>query len=1377
LLPACVLPALLLSQEATAPPSDWHPDLQSALALYVAGDFDSVRQYCQDLSQNSTDQALRRDAAALHALTLLRSPARDNCLDGRAQLLQLASDDPGLRDRPECNLALGLAALTLSETSTALDCLSLAAQGFERQHLDDRLAEACCALASAWVVHQEWELTPPQFHVARPASPAQADAIRRQQLDQLRTRLAALPHAHVYLARLDLITAKYLLAQGDEPTALARLKQLTAKLPFSPSQAEAALFLATYYEEHDRPADALQLLDRVRSANLGTFSTEAGRRAQNLQSPRLELSVPARVRPDEPWSGQLRARGLTYISCELRRVDLAPWLTNRQGRFSEPHLPVAGSLIASCEPDVPSEAPLAWQSSRIPPLPNDWRTPAGTYVLTARATSSAGRELVAQRLLVVSSLDALFFIGTEQALLWVGRADDYATTLIPASAGRLRFWMHGSFVPAEHALQDGSACFPLPPEARLLRDKRWTCLVEADGQTALLRGDLPSPDTASAAPRVTLVGGPSVLELGTQLHLVGILDGAAGEAAPSDSPPLTLECLDALGRVRATQAAHPDAAGIFAADFAVTPELADAHLNFVARQAGRVLESRRGRLNLYVPPTDATPVQLECRLPLHLPPQARSLTVEATARYPWGVPLDDAGIAFLVRSIRLPTATNGRLARMFPESDHNANFPPDGRYSLDLETADWAGGDVAVNVWTTLSGWDQRLVRSYVTSLVSAQPAVVWIESDPTEPHVGDLVRFFVGRFDPTLRTAGAKPQLTVRHGADPPVMLPLYPGPLTMRSGGWRPTEPGQYEVTVSARLDSAQRDYGQLAGDQSITERILLTVGGPTSPAGPTSGRSGADPPLDPPPLCEALFEDTSATPAIQLRVDPLACRPLLAIAFAASEPSAVRCIPASHVPTTFDLPVPASRVGDLRVCLAEFSPAGWQVPGTFTVQPVPQRAWVPVVQPALVTAPPSSTASVDVTCLRWDGSEPDGATLIARLVRAADEGYVPWRAGAPLASDDSVAPVARWTSDEDWRAAPRPVPLPLADDGTYLDPSLRAALHLGETLWTQRLPLEPVTHVTFPIPSVPDRYRLHLLARSNDGSWAATVADIDAHDGLNLQLSVSPRMSVGDRTLATLTLANPGSAPLSGQVCLDLGVALHVESVRFAGADHSEDLTAPDFSFTLPPGSTRRLTARVEAAQPGRGVVTATVTTTTATQSTQGAYEIYPDVPMPNDTPLVRIRRAIALVQPESDAAPPGSPPRLEFHETPRPPVMYIPLRPGERIAPGHVIRVREELEIDRPLPACTWTQRIPPTFHTLAETPAEVPQLGLPGPRWLDSLAFNGDLPAGQRTHEYFLLAVRPGSGLLPPPHIDSAGQLIPASTDPTETRLTVPDSDD
>jgi hypothetical protein len=256
--------------------------------------------------------------------------------------------------------------------------------------------------------------------------------------------------------------------------------------------------------------------------------------------------------------------------------------------------------------------------------------------------------------------------------------------------------------------------------------------------------------------------------------------------------------------------------------------------------------------------------------------------------------------------------------------------------------------------------------------------------------------------------------------------------------------------------------------------------------------------------------------------------------------------------------------------------------------------------------------------------------------------------------------------------------------------------------------------------------------------------------------------------------VTLENRDAKPIVARVRIRGGAGLRIEGVRGVGValDANTGGESGAVALTVPPHETARLVARVEAARIGAGSVEVEIETGRSRQTHAGAYRVL-DVPEPATAEAgLRVRRSVYIVTeaPQPPVDPDAEPPKVVAA---RQEWQHAPVGAGERLAAGQTVLVRDEFVLDRALDDLTWTQRLPANVHPFRSDPYPARRVGESGNRGLESISYTvGRLEAGAHIHEYFVVPVRPGVCLLPPPEVRSGGAAVPVVLEPAETRIIV-----
>ena len=1353
--------------------SDWRAELQPAIRAYLDGDFTTTQQYCERVARAGREGPLARDAAALQALAMMRGPSRDDRLAGRGRLAQLQREHPILRRRPECLMAFGIAQTRLGETAAALDSLDLAAERFARREQTPRAAEALCALAEAWSHHGEWEVTPPRFGVSLPESPAHGRSLRRDWIRATRGRVGEFSGRAAALARIDLILARNLIEAGDAVARGVRvLESLAAGQALSVPVVEALLLLAEQREGQERYAAALALYRRVQRARYGAISARAERRANQMTRPQLHVEAPASVPAGRPVSISLRVRNLALVRLEVRRVDLEDWLTQERGALVEAKLPEAGAVAMSPrEFDTRVDSELDWWDSQALGKTVSFEAPLGAYVAMAESRLANGRRIKTKKLLIISDLRAVAFAGSRQAVLWAERAAAKEPGDVTA-----HFWMHGtSFIPTRVEFNERVARLTYPPEARLARDKRWTCLIRDGEHLALCRGRLESRSGSPARDAVAMVIAPPAVRPGDVLRIAGFL--LRGEPGPPDAEPaiaIEVELLDALDESVATREARVGPGGAFVAQFLVGSDWAGKQLHVLAHRQGRVVENVRGSVNVPVGEPDEARFFLDVELKTRFAPGAPNISATLRASYPWGTPLADRTVRYIVRALGLP-ATNAGGTGVWTDPvvaeplGGERRLDTSGRFELSLAEIFFQVPDdpAAVGIRLQVEELDGRSVVADVSTLRGARPVEAWLGWEPPQPVSQQAVRFRFGWFDPTGRTATAEPKFEIRKDGFELAIVRAFPTPAGVESEAWIAPAPGSYEVVATLPNDTAE----------PLIIRRILTV---CDSADDEAGREAA-------PRCEARFGRMDQKPGIRVQFEGLRAGPLLVLA-EAGEPLAARRL--SELVGAREVFLPAERYRSLhaRVWLVGMDAGGVQRISRRHVRPEPERELELTLALLSQTLRPGLNAEVEITCATR-GERPPAASIVARLIDARGRGTLHWMPGPTRnpsrgPNEPTLAPslgMGGWIPDRTNAEA---------DERSILSPALRTGLFQSATLWTDALAaVDGRARFSVPLPSEPGRYRLIVTARNSEGSVATQTLLLDATEGVRVMVDLPDTLQVGDRTPAAITISNTLQTPTAALVSVRNADGLAIESVR--RLTQREPLRfSPDaggYRLALQPGQRETLLVSLEAARAGVATLDVDVTAGGTKYTGRGTCRV--TAPQQVDAAAIHrrdtsdepghklaLKRTVLTLTPVGMRKPIGM--RTVTEEGLQSPE-YVRefLRRGEAVAPGQLLLIRDEFTWSGdPLRNVAWEQRLPATCYTVKRDPIETRKLAEPRIDRLDSVSFAvGNIAPGAHIQEIIVLAIRPGSCGLAPPTVRVDGRTIPVDLDAEVTRIIVSES--
>ncbi len=1343
----------LAAAAALANADDWSPQVRPLLEALRAGAAADVPQGARAYIDGSQDARVVQDASALAALALHYAPERNARQDGEAWLLQLAERDPELLRRGDSLLALGHARLMANEVPAALAILADAADAFERAAEPAPLAQAWLKLAQAWSVCHDWEALPARFGISRPASAESAQAIREAQLAELRKKLSKHAQASSLLPQLDLLRARMLLA-ADENSAEGRalLEQLASQPLEIAAVAEATLRLAELDEAQRRFADALRRYEALARGS-GELADTAQQRSVALRRPQLQLDSPAVIRPDQAFSPRLRARNLRQVRVELRRVDLSEWLGTQQGRLIEAQLPISGSLLLTHEILPDAAEPLEWiecgaATALREPLP------AGAYVLSAEGTALGGGETVQLRkLLLCTVLEVVMIAGPTRATIWLPQSQseqaEPPSTTLPASVTQAtsapataRFWMHGSYVPTTVELREPLAQFELPPESRLFADRRWTCLIEHAGQIALCRGTLPSAiDAALGSGQAAMIGAPRVLSAGETFSVFGALLDTAAES-------IDLLLLDAVDRQIQTRRVPVTAAGTFAATFAIEPAMAGQTYRVVARLGSQALANWRGRLTLSVLGHTDPPFALWPELPAWIRPDGPPMLGTLRAGYVWGTPSPSALYVVNARSVPLP--------RSGPRSE----WPAPTRYALRVRFAQPQAAAVqigraelalderptAIGLWINARLPDGREKEAFADAISGPQPLHAWLQHAPAQPRVGQPLRFFAGWFDPQRSLAGDSPRLRItRDGRALPAPR-LAPSTEGLESEAWTAPQAGEYQVVFE--LDGAPRATLALNVDQAdappetvrLRDALALPAAtGASDPAAPHTAALQLDGRIEAPTLALLLDSETRAAAV----VPPGAAGQItLSVPTAGRLTNAAGARQATDAPGTlqFTSAPPAGRAALLQVRDGQ-------------VQVVAQRAVRGELAAPSVARVDDRTLSPGQTIRMRVGGLQRGATVLARLVAAQAGGEVTWLPGRarPDLQTGGLPIVSSSGASES-------IP------GGEPDISRTTALFEGEPQWIGSVAANADTlDIDVPLPNTPGVFRLLISHWSRLGVSPVRSLTLDTRRGLHAAASAPRACYVGDRVLAALELTNPSDEPITAQVTIERAQGVSVERLEAAGK--AADSAA--LAVLIAPRTTLPVRALFEAAAVGSAELVFAIASGAASQSHRISIDVRDAGPSPSAKPpsWKFLRSVLALERAHASDNPFDDPRGARYDR--------VLLAAGDRVPPNQPILVRYEFELDQPARDVTFTQRLPATCHTVLNETGQ-PQ-SLPGrfTRQLDQIEWTfPKLDRGKHTHEFVMIAVRPGACLLPAPTVHAGENTIPVLVEPEDFRLGV-----
>lgn len=1343
------------AQAQTAPLESGFPlTLEPAVEAYRAGDLARARTIAADISARMIDDRIRREADVLDALILLRSATRADIQDGGARIAAAARSDPAIVERIDVLIALGAGSLELNESAKALDHLDLAWERLNKAGDCTRLPLVARLLVRAWMQHAEWSATPPRLAAPAMDTAEQMEAFRRRRVTQLladATRQLGCPEAS---AAVQLALALVLVDRpADAAEGVDLLKSLGAQPGSSPTLDEARYQLAQQYEKSQRFADAHALYSRL-AAGGSDRAAESRQRADELSKPSINLDVPAKIAPDEPFTVGLKARGLTRLHIEARAVDLEKFLRDKRGRLAEALLPTDGAVRLTREIDCGAKSLMDAFDAATLPEPLRCKSPAGALVVFALGVTVGGETLVVRKLVMTGALRCGATLGASSGVIYA--VNQSAGSPAPLENGEALFWMQGvTFVPVSTHIVDGVARFALPNEARTATERRWVCLVRSGEQLAYCTGRLASADELHPRPAALLVASPSVIRSGDTLQVAGVLLPTAA-AANFAADTLRLSVVDADGVKLDEVPATISRMGAVRASVVVRPEwLASAKVSVILREGGRVVENVRGALSLrtwsaddegYELKLDAQPVISPVATDGN-PPRLGLLPLRMTATFPWGAPVLGVTGSIACIATQVPDADADRDPLDSQVISLEFETDREGRAMVACDVSSFVGVSppMAIHTFVSSVGWDSRGQTARATSIAFDKPAAAWLDVEPLPLVRGQPLRVFADMLDPAQQYSDDAPTIEVLRGdtiiarltteATPrgygtsPWLAPIDADALTVR-GSFPAQAPGAAPLTAQRHL---KFNVGDASGAVLVEDVHVVK-------------REGRD------FLTARLHRATETRPLFASigNADPLAAARLAANS------------------AEISIPLPATLPADAQLEIVALDRDGVQ---SLARSPINRPALqIAVETPSTVL--PAATARVRVKLPHDGGAIPTGA-VVARLIDSADVGAI-----APISDIDSrdftfekpVAPAA----GELLSAAPpggSRVSRALA-----AHPGLVPALFEGNTIWCESIMLtDGAADIDVPVPPRARRYRLLLYALTSAGDGRA-AAVLDAREAPEILLDVPRELCTGDRTVVVAGI-RAGRTAARGRIALDPGEGLVIESVNQIGGPSLKPDADGCFGVDVPAGAQVRLAIAVEArrAVDSRFAVRITPAQDGPPQSLTADYRVSEPIasaPANSNKPptnTVLVARSIFRIAPP--AGKDVTPRRLT--ESHLGDWNLMPLSPDDRVAPGDYLLIRDEVSSTQPLTSVTWRQRIPPTFYSSLRKIEGLRTLGQMRRAGRDLLEYTvTQTQPNVAWHEYVVVAVRPGACTIPQPDVFIGKQRQSVSVTPEQTRLIV-----
>jgi hypothetical protein len=1297
----------------------WSPEVAPLFEHYLAEDWDTVAALGKQMLAANPAESVRHDILALRALAQLRSDDRSQRNEGRSALLDIDQRSPGLLDRPECLLAYGIAQRELHETSSALRLLQDAVNGFAGQGRRARQAAAIVELARCWSVHGEWEFSPPGMDVPVVESRDARLRIRLERIEGLREQAEQLAGGPETVQSLDLIRADLLTRHERDEEAVAILESTARAQPVTKPVARAAIELGHRYESQQRWAEALALYDSAATVTSRLVSESAARAAAEIREPQLELIVPSAVAPDTPLRLDVSSRNIRSLEVELRKLDLGTWLTERQGRFVESLLPVAGSLVHAWKSsDTPAERFMPRSQAVI-----TGNLAMGSYVAVVRGVSETGAEITRKRLVLASAARAAVITGPDQAVAWAPEVAD----------PQARFWMHGSFVPQRLSFAQGVARFELPPERKLLRDSRWVCLFSSSAGLAICTGELEKTYGPTATtPAVAAVASPAEPRAGGELRVFGLVLPPTGDIGQLAGRMVTVQLRDVSDAQRQAVTARLGPDGAFFSSLRIDPDLAGEALRVVVLFDERVLQSAYKTLRVSVPADDVPPHRVEIVSPRWFPSDAELIECTVTAEYPWGVPVSGGGFDFGARPVRLPVNAPRGPAVPGRRFHRDGSLRSDGQWDLVVPIADFElpPGPAACLLRAQVRGLDGRLEEVLAPVLVSDHAAHVWMDW-LGRPRAGHGVPVMLNWFDPLGLATRSRPRLEIRRDGDAAVPLDLVATPFGFRSDQWVPEHPGSSDLVATLPL----------ANGDLIEHRDEIEV--------------EPDDSSDASPL-ELRGELKLDTEGVFVEAELRGRRPGPSLVLLeAGNPIAVAEVAAGASPERVRLAAGVRLPERARVQVLRFQRDHLQVAASTAVSI--GSGWL---NPTIELAPLERAPGQEIP-VRIGWTQPAtgyGTSMLARLIAADEVGAVPWMAQRRSDPEHPQGGRIRFSSHIANEVAPE-----LGDEAGWLSPDTIAALFEGQTLWVDYRRISG-NHVSLnvPLPDTPGRFELLVELRTEQGLRATQRAVLDTRESVVLRIETPPTLQVGDRTVGSLTIANNSKHAVAAVLNLTPGPELRIERIeRLDGGGTIEtNLAEAGSRVTVPASEQLRLRVHFEAVRAGTGRLTCSLDANAGLRAVSAAYRVDSPAASPGVVQATLQRRLFRVQLPTGVAADdldPDAHPFKPVQPADLRDLERIELSPGQRLRLGELLLVQDELRPSNPLSGLRWAQRAPSNCFTYNVPDESLRRIGRRMEHQRDASVYRtGQLNSGLNVHEFLLVAVRPGACVLPPPQLTDQG---------------------
>lgn len=1349
-----VLAAWLTAMAPAEPaaPSPWSAALAEPLRRMFAGDLDRSASLALSIGETASESTLRHEALAVQALGLLLRDDRPARVQGRALLMQLESQSAGLVQRAESQYALGVAATELGETAVALTHLETAVGQFEAQADHLRQAAALVALARAWARHSEWQTTPMRFIPAQPETPDEALAIRMAKVQEQRTRLARLPDVRESLAELDLLLADMQLA--DPPNAQegrGTLKRLASEAPLTRSGARAAMRLGRQAESEDEWAAAEEWYQRVAHSPDESLAADARNalRALSLAQLRCKLQTDG-----QRVQVHVNGRRMSRIALEIRALDLADWIGSNRGRLLEAHLPESGAVRASQE----FTAGAGGDAEGV----LEAQLPAGAYVVLARGEPGAAADGVVKRLLLVDRLPVTALIGIERGALALTDARD-----LDAGA-EAEFWMQGGFVPLRIPLREGVGDFDLPPEARLLVQKRWTCLVRAGSRFGLLSGQLAEEEPGGSPVRAVLLADSPGDAAAGGAPITGVLLNAVGARDASWNRPLRVELRDARDQLFVVAQAQV-CDGAFAVEIPIGDEVLPERLHVLLRDGSRPIPLIGHRADLQLG-RELLPAWFDGGIPARQRPDDLELPIRLEARYPWGRAIEHGNGQLALLAIGLPQPTSGVAEALRSFSDH-VHLSDRGVLNLKLPLPLSFKRSAPLVMRTVLSVGDDGTTLGALEQeiLMADEPALAWVIVDPHSAAIGQPLRFHVGHVGMTAAPASRAVVQIIDSSTAVMAELRTRRTARGWTTEPWCPDQAGPYEVVATVQRLNAP----------PLTARASLACEDEPIRKSPSLRNCG---------MLALMTAGADRTGAVSITASPNA-EGLLVFLNGNDAPLGATVLRRGAGKARWPVAGDRSAVSSQSVNKPQAQTTAARVPRKVLL--IRSQSGRPTVVDSAVIDSPDSQAILRVEAPSQ--ALPGGAVQVRVRLQQEARGAVPGKALVYVAGPP-VPSLLEWThADALDKSFTRPGYLifegdeqlnPVNESGAgieekpppwQIEPALAEWISAVPRLWSIRMLDVPAEGAQFEL-DLPCRagvYRVGVLGL-HASHTAYAEALIDASRAIDTQIDLPARARPGDLVRCTLMLRNHLPTAAAVRVRLEPLEGLHIVGLYDPGAALLQGTS--ETQVALAPGQAVFLKSDIEVLAATVGRIQVSLQHAGGEQRLSRAVTIKSE-PTADGSATIRLRRQVAKMTPivlESDEVdPPDGMPRKIRHRWDTEPVAD-----GAVVPSGSWLRVREEVEIATGIQNAAWRQDMPCTA-AFRVAPEEVEdrqrEIGRLSTRAAESCLYTStQRPAGRAVHEWWMQATRPGTGILPAPEVSADGRALPLVVEPHDFRITVTD---